>query len=135
MRKNNYLLLIFCIFVIGCKTIEPSSEKIYIHDSIYIEKEKVIIDSVFIYWRDTVNIIQNGDTIIKTITKWRDTTNKYKSDTLEKDNRKNDTYENIKKVIIKNEMNGFQRFFFVTGILFIVVVIIWILFKLKKRFF
>ena len=111
----------------GCKAIQPSSEKVVYKSDTLIHYLK---DSVYIHNFDTVKIFQRGDTVFQYDVKWRI---KYKelikTDTV----IKIDSVQ-IQETKVSNRMNQFQNAFFWLGMILFLVFIVYIIWKLRKIF-
>ncbi len=116
--------VLFAAVVSSCKTIQPTERVIIRTDTIRQQQR----DSIFIHFTDTIREKQRGDTIYIENIKWR---------TAYKEFLRTDTIVRVDSVTTKNtvviaKMNGAQRTFFWVGIVFSVLLILWLTWKIYK---
>ena len=116
--------VLFAAVLCSCKTIQPTERVIIRTDTVRQHQR----DSIFIHFTDTVREQQRGDTIFIENIKWR---------TAYKEFLRTDTIIRVDSVATTNtvivaKMNGAQRTFFWIGIVFSVLLVLWLAWKIYK---
>lgn len=122
------LILIFFICLTSCKTLKPLQE---VDKSNHADTVKIVErDSIYFSVQDTLRMYMKGDTVYNEVIRWRiDYKEKLRLDTVI-------SYDSIylDKVITVQEMSRFQSVFFWIGIVLTLLLIVWIIWKIVRRF-
>ena len=120
-----------CLVLAGCKTVKQTVEvPVYVHDTTYVAKE--VHDSTFINrWHTEY---QKGDTIFITneVTK---IVTKLKTDTAYKYIEKPVVVSKTETVEVKKPLSWWQKTFVWIGVLCLIGIVLWLVWKLKKLIF
>ena len=120
-----------CLFLTGCKTVKQTVEvPVYVHDTTYVAKE--VHDSTFINrWHTEY---QKGDTIFITneVTK---IVTKIKTDTAYKYIEKPVVVSKTETVEVKKPLSWWQKTFVWIGVLCLIGIVLWLVWKSKKLIF
>ena len=120
-----------CLFLTGCKTVKQTVEvPVYVHDTTYVAKE--VHDSTFINrWHTEY---QKGDTIFITneVTK---IVTKIKTDTAYKYIEKPVIVSKTETVEVKKPLSWWQKTFVWIGVLCLIGIVLWLVWKLRKLIF
>lgn len=134
-KKINKISTIVCLALlcsvvlelVGCKTIEPQTMVVYKTDTVKVYKR----DSIYSHYRDTIREKQKGDTVYIEQIKWRiDYREFLRSDTVVK---RDSIYQH--DVVVQYKMNGFQKSFFLVGIVLSLLILLYICWKLFKKYY
>lgn len=122
------LILIFFICLTSCKTLKPLQE---VDKSNHADTVKIVErDSIYFSVQDTLRMYIKGDTVYNEVIRWRiDYKEKIRLDTVI-------SYDSIylDKVVTVQEMSRFQSVFFWIGIVLTLLLIVWIIWKIVRRF-
>ncbi len=126
--KYKILILIFFIFSTSCRTLKPLQE---VDKSDHADTVKIVErDSVYFSVQDTFRMYIKGDTIFNDVVRWRiDYKEIFRSDTVI-------SYDSIylDKVVTVREMSKFQSAFFWIGLVLTILLIVWLIWKIARRF-
>ena len=115
-----------CAILSSCRTIVPQEKIVYHTDTL----RQVQRDSIFYHYTDTIREKAHGDTIYIENIKWRTAYREFlRCDTI----IRTDSVSTTNNVIVA-QMNGFQRTFFWLGWAFIVLVVLWVAWKILKLY-
>ena len=128
-----YILLIATCAILAwmissCKTVDCIPETI-VRDSVRIEQK---LDSIFLYEKDSIFIKEGRDTVFveKYVTRYKDVL-KVQRDTIYQDN----SVVEVKEVLVEKPIAGFVKAMAWIGGGAILLVLIWIVLKVYKKFF
>lgn len=125
--KFKILILIFFIFSTSCRTLKPLQE---VDKQSHADTVKVVQrDSVYFSVQDTFRIYIKGDTVYNDVVRWRiDYKEIFRSDTVV-------SYDSIylDKVVTVKEMSKFQTVFFWIGLIVVIGVLFYILYKITGK--
>ncbi len=108
----------------GCRTVLPPERVVQRTDTVRTHSR----DSIYIHYTDTVRERQRGDTVWVENIKWRTAYREiYKADTVIRLDSITTT-----QVVKVAEMNNWQRSFFWIGIVFSVILLLYIVIKIVK---
>lgn len=120
-----------CLMLSGCKAVKQTVEvPVYVHDTTYVAKE--VHDSTFIdRWHTEY---QKGDTIFITneVTK---IVTKLKTDTAYKYIEKPVVVSKTETVEVKKPLSWWQKTFVWIGVLCLIGIVLWLVWKFKKLIF
>ena len=120
-----------CLILAGCKAVKQTVEvPVYVHDTTYVAKE--VHDSTFINrWHTEY---QKGDTIFITneVTK---IVTKLKTDTAYKYIEKPVVVSKTETVEVKKPLSWWQKTFVWIGVLCLIGIVLWLVWKLRKLIF
>ena len=120
-----------CLMLSGCKAVKQTVEvPVYVHDTTYVAKE--VHDSTFIdRWHTEY---QKGDTIFITneVTK---TVTKILTDTAYKYIEKPVVVSKTETVEVKKPLSWWQKTFVWIGVLCLIGIVLWLVWKFKKLIF
>lgn len=126
--KYKILILIFFIFFSSCKTLKPLQE---VDKSNHADTVKIVErDSIYFSVQDTLRMYIKGDTVYNEVIRWRiDHKEKLRIDTVI-------SYDSIylDKVVTVQEMSRFQSVFFWIGLVLTILLIVWLIWKIVRRF-
>lgn len=120
-----------CLLLSGCKTVKETVEvPVYVHDTTYVAKE--VHDSTFIdRWHTEY---QKGDTIFIT-NKVTKIVTKLKTDTAYKYIEKPVVVSKTETVEVKKPLSWWQKTFVWIGVLCLIGIVLWLVWKFKKLIF